>query len=105
MACAVRNLSAHNSAATDEHWNAGMDVLRYLKGAPRLAVKFKGSDDYILDSFGDSDLAGDLRSCKSFYGCIFSASGCLISWTSRKSSIVGMSTTIAELNVFMINLF
>ena len=97
LAFAVGSLSAHNSAATDDHWNAGMDVLRYLKGTSKLALKYEGSDDYNLESYGDSDWAGDLQSGKSVYGYFIFISGCLISWKSKKSSTVATSTTIAEI--------
>ena len=97
IAFAVGSLSAHNSAATDDHWNAGMDVLRYLKGSSKLALTFRGFDSFILESFGDSDWAGDLQSGKSVYGYFIFLSGCLISWKSKKSTSVATSTTIAEI--------
>ena len=97
LAFAVGSLSAHNSAATEDHWNAGMDVLRYLKGTSNLALTFRGSDDYLLESYGDSDWAGDLQSGKSVYGYFIFISGCLISWKSKKSTTVATSTTIAEI--------
>ena len=97
LAFAVGCLSAHNSAATDEHWNAGMDVLRYLKGTSNLALIFRGFDKFLLESYGDSDWAGDLQSGKSVYGYFIFLSGCLISWKSKKSTTVATSTTIAEI--------
>ena len=97
LAFAVGSLSAHNSAATEDHWNAGMDFLRYLKGTSNLALTFRGSDDYLLESYGDSDWAGDLQSGKSVYGYFIFISGCLISWKSKKSTTVATSTTIAEI--------
>jgi len=57
---AVGSPSEHNLAASEEHWNAGMDVLRNLKGMSELALTFRGFDDYMLESYGDSDWAGDL---------------------------------------------
>jgi len=71
IAFAVGSLRAHKSAATDAHWNAGMDVLRYLKGSSKLALTFRGFDSFILESFGNSDSAGDLQSGKSVYIWIF----------------------------------
>ena len=97
LAFAIGSLSAHNSAATDDHWNAGMDVLRYLKGTSKLVLTFRGFESYSLESYGDSDWAGDLQSGKSVYGYFIFLSGCLISWKSKKSTTVATSTTIAEI--------
>jgi len=97
LAFAVGSLSAHNSAATDEHWNYGMDVLRYLKGTSHLCLTFRGFDAYTLESYGDSDWAGDLQSGKSVYAYFIFISGCLISWKSKKSTTVATSSTIAEI--------
>ena len=49
IAFAVGSLSAHNSAATDDHWNAGMEVLRYLKVNSKLALTFRGFDFYFRE--------------------------------------------------------
>ena len=62
-----------------------------------MVLTFRGFESYSLESYGDSDWAGDLQSGKSVYGYFIFLSGCLISWKSKKSTTVATSTTIAEI--------
>ena len=49
-----------------------------------------------LHGYSDSDWAGSSTKCKSTTGCCFSLGFAIISWFSRKQSLVALSSTKAE---------
>ncbi|GAA0155218.1 transmembrane signal receptor [Lithospermum erythrorhizon] len=57
-----------------EHWKAVKWILRYLKGTSNMCLCY-GNQDAILESFMDSDMAGDLDSKKSTSGYLFTYVG------------------------------
>ncbi len=83
------------------HLLAAKALLRYLKGTKNLAITFQvseGANGLDLQPLGysDSDFAGDKASSKSTYGYLFTLAGGAISWKSKKSSTIALSTTEAE---------
>lgn len=96
LAHAVGTLGQFASNPSNEHWKAGMDVLRYIRGEMDLSLVFKGSDDYSLVGYADSDFATDRETGKSVYGYAFFIGSSLVSWRSKKSKSVATSSTIAE---------
>ena len=71
-------------------------ILRYLKGTPGKGLWFAKSGHLEVDGYSDSDWAGcqDDRSSTSGY-CVF-VGGNLVSWRSKKQSVVSKSTAEAE---------
>eukprot|EP00253_Pinus_taeda_P026461 PITA_26461 len=74
LAYSVSVLSQFMSRRLDSHWNAEKRVLRY----------------------SDSDWAGNLNDHRSIKGYAFSIGSGVISWSSRKQSIVALSSCEAE---------
>ena len=80
------------------HLNAAKRVLKYLKGTMNLGLKFSRTDESIfINGFSDSDW-GSGEDCKSISGYCFNlqSNGPLISWKSKKQSIVALSSCEAE---------
>lgn len=103
---AVGVLSQHLERPSQQHWNAFIHVLRYLKGTTHLAIHY---GDTTTDSslqgnqswkcpFGhvDADWAGDRDTRRSTTGYIFKLFGGAISWRSKLQPTVALSSTEAE---------
>ena len=94
----VTKLSQYMSQPNVAHFNAAKRVLKYLKGTADYSLKFHRSDDPILLlGFSDSDW-GNSEDRKSITGYCFKLqnSGPLISWKSKKQSVVALSSCEAE---------
>ncbi|MCP3677404.1 MAG: hypothetical protein GY721_07415, partial [Deltaproteobacteria bacterium] len=89
------------SSPSEDDWIAVKRILRYLAGTPALGLWFKktsseSSSMPFLHCFSDSDWAGDVKGRKSTSGFACYVGGSLVSWGSRKQSIVALSTMEAE---------
>ena len=79
----------------DEHWKAVKRILRYLAGSVDFGLHIKSSNRD-LTAFSDSDWAADIDDRRSVTGyCVFFGSN-LISWCSKKQTVVSRSSTEAE---------
>lgn len=97
IAHAVAELARYVSNPTDEHWLGVKRILRYLSGTATYGLKYSAEQSSELLSYSDSDWAGDrLSDAKSTTGWLTMIGGGMISWTSRKQSIVALSSTEAE---------
>ncbi len=94
---AVSSLARFNSDPTEDHWDAGVRVVRYLKGTKEMGLTSGQSDgDRGLVGYVDADYAGDVNDRKSTTGYAFFYNGSLISYASVKQATVAQSTTEAE---------
>ena len=78
------------------HWVAAKRVLRYVKGTLDLGLKFERSNKFELVGYSDADWAGDVDTRKSTSGYVFMLGKAIVSWASKKQSVVALSTTEAE---------
>jgi hypothetical protein len=78
-----------------EHWEAMKWIFRYLKGTSATTLCLKRGD-VVLQGFVDADLGGDLDRRKSTSGYVFTLNGTALSWMSRLTKCVELSTTEAE---------
>jgi hypothetical protein len=94
-------LSQFSSNPGPKHWDALQHVFRYLKGTLDFKLTFKpstspSSSSPSLHGYVDADYAGDLDTRRSTSGFAFYLGGCLVSWSSKRQSVVALSTTEAE---------
>lgn len=96
LAQSVGLLARFMSNPSQEHMEAGKQVLRYLAGTKELGLSFKRSSPNSIKGYCDADYAGDLDKRKSTSGYVFTRSGGAISWSSKLQSTVAQSTCEAE---------
>lgn len=102
---AVGVLSQHLERPVQRHWDAAVDVFRYLRGTSELGITYQGLKSNKvsgLKSFDcpvahcDADWAGDLDSRRSTTGYLFTLAGGALTWRSRLQPTVALSSTGAE---------
>ncbi|XP_026420157.1 uncharacterized protein LOC113316152 [Papaver somniferum] len=93
---AIHVVSQFMSAPRSIHYAAVLRILRYLKGTLHQGLHFSSTSDLKLKAYSDSDWAGDVTDRRSTTGyCIFLGNS-LISWRSKKQSVVSRSNAEAE---------
>ena len=96
ISTAVGKLSQYMRNPSKDHWAGVKRVLRYIKGTVDHGLTFTFADSFVLHGFSDADWAGCVDSRKSTSGYAFFLGNALISWASKKQSIVALSSTEAE---------
>jgi hypothetical protein len=96
---AVGSVSRFMSNPKASHMVAAKRILRYLKGTQDFGLAFPTSNKESkieLEGFSDSDWCGDKEDRRSTSGYWFRFKNSPISWSSRKQSIVALSSCEAE---------
>lgn len=96
IAFAVSVVSQYMHAPTEEHMEAVYHILRYLKGTPGLGLFFGKDDDRKIKVFTDADWAGSIQDRRSTTGYCTFVWGNLVTWRSKKQSVVARSSAEAE---------
>jgi len=78
------------------HMQAAKRILRYVKGTLAFGIHYYSSKGFNLVGFSDSDWGGSVDDRKSTSGNCFTFGSGLVSWSSKKQSIVSLSSTEAE---------
>jgi len=78
------------------HFKALKRILRYIKGTIDFGLFYGYSNSFVLVGYSDSDWAGDMDDRKSTIGFIFYMRDITFTWSSKKQSIVTLSTCEAE---------
>ena len=70
--------------------------MRYLRGTVAYGLRYNSSSDMALVGYSDFDWVGSLEDRKRTSGCCFSLGSSMVSWFSRKKSLVSLSTVEVE---------
>ncbi|RVW24941.1 Retrovirus-related Pol polyprotein from transposon TNT 1-94 [Vitis vinifera] len=92
----VSTVSQFMHSPTEEHMEAVYRILRYLKMTPRKGLFFKKTENRDTEVYLDADWAGniiDRRSTSGYYSFVW---GNLVTWRSKKQSVVARSSAEAE---------
>ena len=92
IAYVVSKLSQFLDAPTTEHMLAGLHVLKFLKNNPGQGLLFSSSSSLTLKGFSDSDWGACQDTRTSTTGFCFFLGKSLISWKSKKQSVVSRSS-------------
>ncbi|KAJ0483933.1 putative RNA-directed DNA polymerase [Helianthus annuus] len=93
---AVQCLSQYMHSPLKSHLQLAFRVLRYLKQSPGQGLSFSKGNLFYLKCYVDSDWAKCKVTRRSVTGFSIFWSGNLISWKSKKQSVVSRSTAEAE---------
>lgn len=96
IAFSVNKLSQFLAHPTTNHWGACKRVLRYLKGTLYSGLHFIPVSNFQLQGFADADFASSLDDRRSTTGYCIMLGRNLLSWSSKKQSVVARSSTEAE---------
>ncbi|CAH9069280.1 unnamed protein product [Cuscuta europaea] len=93
---AVSVVSQFLNTPCDSHWDAVVRILRYIKGSPGRGLVYanRGCDN--ITAYSDADWAGCPNDRRSTSGYCVLIGGNLISWKSKKQSVVARSSAEAE---------
>ena len=83
-------------APYEEHMEAVNRILRYLKSTLGKGLMFRKSDRKCIEAYTDSDWAGSVIDIKSTSGYCTFVWGNLVTWRSKKQSVVARSSAEAE---------
>uniref|UniRef100_A0A2N9IU69 Integrase catalytic domain-containing protein n=1 Tax=Fagus sylvatica TaxID=28930 RepID=A0A2N9IU69_FAGSY len=93
---AIHIVSQFMAAPRSLHYTAVLRILRYLKGTLFHGLHFSSQSSLTLQAYSDADWAGDPTDRRSTTGYCFLLGDSLISWRSKKQSVVARSSTEAE---------
>eukprot|EP00171_Calliarthron_tuberculosum_P009762 IDg9762t1 len=96
LAFVVGKLSQFCEKPLKSHWMAVKRVLRYISGTRDRGILFGTSQSLDLVGYSDSDWGGCLETRKSTSGYVFMLAGGVVSWRSRKQTVVATSSCEAE---------
>ncbi|RVX03687.1 Retrovirus-related Pol polyprotein from transposon RE2 [Vitis vinifera] len=96
IAFAVSVVSQYMHSPKESHLEAVYKILRYLKGSPGRGLFFKKSDSKKVEIYTDADWAGAADDRRSTTGYCTYVWGNLVTWRSKKQSVVARSSAEAE---------
>jgi hypothetical protein len=96
IAYAVSIVSRYMHDPRSSHLDAVHRILRYLKSCPGKGILFSNHGHLKVERYTDADRAGCLDDRKSTSGYCTLVGGNLVSWRSKKRSVVARSTAEAE---------
>jgi hypothetical protein len=96
IAYAISQLSRYNANHGQEHWNALVHVVRYVKGTKGKGITFKGGSQFYPTLFSDASFASDVDTKKSVSAYVSYVGGGPVSWKSNVQSIVTLSSCESE---------
>jgi hypothetical protein len=96
LSYSVHMLAQFMQKPLQEHWNAALRVVRYLKGNPGQGIFLQADSDLQLYAWCDSDWASCPLTRRSLTGWIIFLGNSPISWKTKKQHVVSRSSAEAE---------
>ncbi|RVW92976.1 Retrovirus-related Pol polyprotein from transposon RE1 [Vitis vinifera] len=96
IAFAISVVSQYMHSLKESHLEAVYKILRYLKGSPGRGLFFKKSDSKKVEIYTDADWAGSANDKRSTTGYCTYVWGNLVTWRSKKQSVVARSSAETE---------
>jgi hypothetical protein len=96
IAYVVGLLCRFTSRPSNEHWHAIERVMRYLKRTMNLGLHYQRFPA-VLEGYSDADWNTLSDDSKATSGYIFSIAGGVVSWKSKKQTILAQSTMESEM--------
>ncbi|KAL0360589.1 UNVERIFIED_CONTAM: Retrovirus-related Pol polyprotein from transposon RE1 [Sesamum radiatum] len=93
---ATQQLSQYMQTPCQQHWNATLHLVKYLKGTPCIGLFFPAEANFSLKAYSDADWAACVDTRRSLTGYFIFLGSALISWKTKKQSTVSRSTAEAE---------
>ena len=84
------------SAPHSSHFSAVLRILRYIKGTLFHGLHFSTHSSLVLSDYSDVDWTSDPTDCCSTTDYYFFLGDSLISWHSKKQTIIARSSTESE---------
>ncbi|CAL8150805.1 unnamed protein product [Prunus armeniaca] len=81
---------------SEDHMNAVLRILRYLKSAPGKGLMFSKHGHQNINGYSDANWAGNVTDRKSTLGYFTFVGGNLVTWRSKKHNVVALSNAEAE---------
>ncbi|RVW13780.1 Retrovirus-related Pol polyprotein from transposon RE1 [Vitis vinifera] len=105
LAYALSVVSQYMHNPREQHMNAVMRILRYLKNAPGKGILFaKNVDHQSIEVYTDADWAGSVDDRRSTSGYFTFVGGNLMTWKSKKQNVVACSSAKAEFRGMVLGL-
>jgi transposase InsO family protein len=97
LAFVASHLATFCSCYQKEHWEACLDVMRYIKGTTGAGIVYSTTGNPRPIGYSDANYATDPGDRKSISGYAFTYAGGMISWKSKKQPVVALSSCESEL--------
>jgi hypothetical protein len=95
IAYSISRLSRYTSNPGNDHWNALIRVLRYLKYTLDYGLHYTKYPP-VLEGYSDANWISDNTETKSTSGYVFTLGGAAVSWKSSKQTCIARSTMESE---------
>ncbi|XP_019054887.1 PREDICTED: uncharacterized protein LOC109115373 [Nelumbo nucifera] len=96
IAYVVSVVSQFMHCPSEDHMNAVMRILRYLKSSPGKGLMFSKNNHLKIEGYTDADWARNISDRKSTSGYFTFVGGNLVTWRSKKQKVVFLSSVEAE---------
>jgi hypothetical protein len=96
IAYAVSVVSQFMHTPREPHMEVVYRILRYLKSSPGKGLLFSQHDHLKIEAYTDADWAGSITDRRSTSGYCTFVGGNLVTWRSKKQSVVARSSAEAE---------
>ncbi|XP_072052054.1 uncharacterized mitochondrial protein AtMg00810-like [Arachis hypogaea] len=96
IAYAVGIVSQFMLKSREDHMEAGMKIVQYLKGALGSGIIFKRNGHLKVEAYTNADWVGNPNDRRSTAACFTLVGGNLLTWKSKKQNVVALSSAEAE---------